>query len=84
MLMKSNTVVQAFPLLMAEVGKLVKVVGVMGGKSLAKRLIAMGLIEDTKVQVLYCHSGTGVVVACGETRLAVGSGVAHKIMVVPV
>ncbi len=84
MLIKTDTVVQAFPLVMAEVGKWVKVVGVVGGKNLARRLMVMGMIEDTQVQVLLCHNSTGVVVACGETRLAVGAGVAHKIMVVPV
>lgn len=84
MLIKTDTVVQAFPLGMADVGKWVKVVGVVGGKNLARRLMAMGMIEDTQVQVLHCHNSTGVVVACGETRLAVGAGVAHKIMVVPV
>jgi ferrous iron transport protein A len=84
MLMKTSTTIHAFPLGMADVGKWVKIVGVMGGKNLAKRLMAMGMIEDTQVQVLHRHTGTGIVVACGETRLAVGAGMAHKIMVVPV
>lgn len=84
MLVKTSTIIQSFPLGMAEVGKWVKIVGIMESKNLAKRLMAMGMIEDTHVQVLHRQLGTGIVVACGETRLAVGAGMAHKIMVVPV
>lgn len=69
---------------MVKVGSLVKVVDIIGGKNLLKRLLAMGLMEDTQLQVLHQQKGTGVVIACGETRLAVGVGMASQILVVPI
>ena len=81
MLMKNQNATHAFPLAMANEGELVKIVGVTGGKKLSKRLITMGMIENTKLQILQRQQGTGLVVLCGETRLALGTGIAHKIMV---
>lgn len=84
MLMKTEKLLQAFPLGMAGEGARVRIVGIMAGKNLVKRLLAMGMSEDTEVRVLQRQKGNGMVVACGETRLALGMGMAHKIMVVPV
>jgi len=81
MLMKNQNATHAFPLAMANEGELVKIVGVTGGKKLSKRLITMGMIENTELQILQRQQGTGLVVLCGETRLALGTGIAHKIMV---
>ncbi len=83
MLMKNGMTMQAFPLGMASEGELVKIVGVIGGKSVTKRLMAMGMIEDTQLQVLQRQKGMGLIVVCGETRLALGAGMANKVMVVP-
>jgi len=82
--MKNQDITQAFPLPMATEGERVKIVGVTGGKLLIKRLIAMGLIEETELQVLQRQRENAVVVACGEMRLALGFGIANKIQVVPV
>ena len=84
MLMNSNNTSQVFPLGMASEGEIVKIVSVMGGKNLAKRLMAMGIVADTQLQVLQRQKGTGLVLARGETRLALGAGMANKILVVPV
>jgi len=46
MLMKTENT-KAYPLTMAGEGEWIKIVGVNGGKNLIKRLIAMGMIEDT-------------------------------------
>lgn len=83
MLMKNENTTHAFPLAMANVGEWVKIVGVTGGKHLIKRLVAMGLIEEMELQVLQRQKGAGLVVACRDTRLALGIGMANKIMVVP-
>jgi len=82
MLMKNENVAHAFPLAMAGEGELLKLVGITAGKKLAKRLITMGMIENMELQVL--QRGAGLVVICGETRLALGYGMANKIMVVPI
>ena len=84
MLMKNKTIIQAFPLPMAREGERVKIVGVTGGKRLIKRLIAMGLIEEIELQILQRKKENGLVVACGETRLALGFGIANQIQVIPV
>lgn len=74
----------AFPLGMAQGGERVKIIAVHGGKQLMRRLIPMGLVEGIEIEVLHWLKGCGVVIARGETRLALGSGMAHKIMVIPV
>jgi ferrous iron transport protein A len=84
MLMKTQNITQAFPLAMAGEGEWVKIDRVVGGKKLFKRLIAMGLIEETELQVIQRQRGSGIVVARGGTRLALGIGMANKIMVVPI
>jgi ferrous iron transport protein A len=84
MLMKTESSVQAFPLGLAKAGEQVKIIGITSGKNLAKRLTAMGLTEGTAIQVLQWQPQVGFVIRCGETRLAIGAGMAHKIMVEPV
>jgi len=84
MLMKTENLANVFPLNMVIEGEKVKIVSIIGGKNLIKRLLALGLIEEIEMQVLHKQPGNGVVVACGETRLALGLGMAQKIMVVPV
>jgi ferrous iron transport protein A len=83
MLMKTENSVQVFPLGLAREGEHVKIVGVTSGKNLVKRLTAMGLTDGTALQVLQWQPQVGFVVRCGETRLAIGAGMAHKIMVEP-
>ncbi|MDM8561681.1 FeoA family protein [Candidatus Parabeggiatoa sp. HSG14] len=84
MLMRNENIAQAFPLAMAGERDWVKIVGITGGKKLTKRLIAMGLIEDMTLQVLQRQKGMGLIVTCGETRLALNMGVANKMRVIPV
>lgn len=84
MLMKNDYVQKAYPLAMASEGETVKIVTVTGGKNLIKRLIAMGMIEETELQIVQRQRGNGLVVICGETRLALGTGMANKIMVAPI
>ncbi len=84
MLMRNQNISHAFPLAMAGEREWVKITGVTGSKNLIKRLITMGLIEETQLQVVKRQIGSGLLVACGETRLALGLGMANKIMVVPV
>ncbi len=84
MLMKTETLTQTFPLAIAGEGDWVKITNIRGGKNLTKRLLIMGLIEDVELQVVQRQKGSGLVVARGGTRLALGLGMANKIMVVPI
>jgi ferrous iron transport protein A len=73
----------AFPLMMANEGARVRVVALRGGAGLDKRMTEMGLNVGAELVVRH-RQGGGVVVMRGETRFALGGGMAHKIMVAPV
>ena len=72
--------VRAFPLSMSTEGEKVKVSLLRGGKSVELRLTSMGLNVGSELTVSQ-RQGGNVVVVRGETRLALGSSMAQKIMV---
>ena len=72
----------SFPLSMADEGRHVLVVGLKGGSGLDRRMTEMGLKVGARL-VVRQREGGGVVVMRGETRFALGGGMAHKIMVAP-
>ncbi|MFV9506920.1 MAG: FeoA family protein [Oscillochloridaceae bacterium umkhey_bin13] len=77
---------QAFPSLplpMAGEGSAVRMVGISGGERAAHRLAELGLTPGVTLTVLRDHGGT-LLVAIGDTRLALGAGVAHTVLVTPV
>lgn len=71
-----------FPLAMAREGMRVRIRLLRGGKGLEMRLTSLGLNVGSEL-VVSQHQGGKMVVRRGETRLALGAGMAHKIMVVP-
>lgn len=72
-----------FPLMMADEGAQVRVVALLGGTGLDRRMTEMGLNVGAEL-VIRQRQGGGLVVTRGETRFALGGGMAHKIMVAPV
>lgn len=70
----------AYPLMMADEGARVRVVALMGGAGLERRMTEMGLNIGAEL-VVRQRQGGGLVVMRGETRYALGGGMAHKIMV---
>ncbi len=72
----------SFPLSMADEGRHVLVVALKGGSGLDRRMTEMGLNVGAKL-VVRQREGGGVVVMRGETRYALGGGMAHRIMVAP-
>jgi ferrous iron transport protein A len=72
-----------YPLTLARENQSVRVVEVSGGKNILRRLLAMGISDSTELVVLRRHHGLdgGMVVRCGESRWALGTGMAHKILV---
>lgn len=70
----------AFPLAMADEGARVRVVALRGGAGLDKRMTEMGLNPGCELLVRQ-RQGGGVVVSRGETRFALGGGMAQKVMV---
>lgn len=72
----------ALPLPMAGVGARVRLVGINGNQRSAHRLAELGLTPGVEVTVLTDNGGT-LLLAVGDTRLALGCGVAHAILVTP-
>lgn len=71
---------QAFPLTMAGEDERVTVVALHAGQALARRLSEMGLNVGSELLVLQRQEG-GLIVLRGGTRLALGGGMAQKILV---
>lgn len=68
------------PLAMAEEGEHVRVQLFRGGKAMQNRLTDLGLNIGSEL-VVSQRQGANVVVIRGETRLALGAGMAQKIIV---
>lgn len=62
------------------IGASAHIIEIRGGRALTRRLLGLGLRIGSLVTVLH-HRGQGVVVSNGETRVALGGGVAEKLRV---
>ena len=69
------------PLSMASPGDLVKVVSIRAGWGLQRRLADMGLTPGVQVRIISSQRPGPVVLEVRGSRLALGHGIAHKIMV---
>jgi ferrous iron transport protein A len=79
--MKADTQSPAFPLATASENTTLRVVAIHGGAGLARRLAEMGLVVGSEITVCQRQGGGGLVVMRGETRFALGGGMAHRILV---
>ncbi|MCP5426018.1 MAG: ferrous iron transport protein A [Gammaproteobacteria bacterium] len=70
-----------FPLAMAQEGERVRIFLLRGGKGLEMRLTSLGLNVGSEL-IISQRMGANLVVLRGDTRLALGAGMAQKIMVV--
>jgi ferrous iron transport protein A len=68
------------PLNETAIGDCVRVVDVTGGRLMKQRLMSLGLMVGSEIEVLH-HRGKGVVVGMNGNRIAVGSGVADRILI---
>lgn len=79
------TSMHTFPLGLAATGEWVRVMTVTGGKNMLRRLLAMGIIDGSELEIVHRHTdNSGVVVRYGDTRWAIGHGMAHKIIVLKI
>ncbi len=62
------------------IGGRARITAIEGGRSLHRRLLGLGLRVGAEVQVLH-HRGRGVVVASAGNRIALGGGVAEKLLI---
>ena len=71
------------PLTMISPGQTVKLVQISTGRKLKHRLTELGLTPGVELQVMQDQGGP-LLLSVYNSRLALGRGMAHKIMVVPV
>jgi ferrous iron transport protein A len=74
---------QAVPLSTLPDGATARLVTIHGGPGLRSRLTAMGLRAGAAIRVVHNGGRGPFVVAAGESRIVLGRGMAHKVLVVP-
>lgn len=79
--MVSIMVNKMFSLSQAVPGKKVKVISIAGGRGLHARLLNMGLIPGSTIEVVNQGMIGPCIIVHNSCRLAIGRGVAHKIIV---
>ncbi len=71
------------PLAMAQPGEDVKLVALRGGHRMRRRLADMGLTLNMPLRVVQRNGHGPLILAVKDSRLAIGRGMAHHIMVEP-
>jgi len=71
----------SMPLSMAAPGQEVELVAVRGGRGIRRRLADMGLNPGVRIKIIHTVGGGPIIISIRDTRLALGRGMAHKIMV---
>jgi len=74
-------VAQQMPLAMVAPRESVKVVSIRAGRGLTQRLADLGLTPGVRLTVISGLMSGPVIIELRGSRLALGHGVAHKIMV---
>lgn len=69
------------PLTAAPEGVPLQVASLGGGGSFRKRLADLGIVPGATITLV--RSGVPLLLALGESRFALGGGMAHKIFVLP-
>lgn len=69
------------PLSTVPSGQKVRLAGIDAGRDLHSRLIAMGLVPNTEITVVRNHHPGPFVIMVKNSRMVLGRGMAHKIMV---
>lgn len=69
------------PLSQVAEGQIVSVVSIDGGRGLRSRLTTMGLLPKTQIMVVHNGRSGPFVISIKNLRMAIGRGVADKIMV---
>jgi len=71
------------PLTMARPGERMTLVALRGGQRMRKRLADLGLTASTSLHIVQGSGHGPLIVAVRGTRLAIGRGMAHHILVKP-
>lgn len=71
------------PLPMVEPGQRVRVVTIDAGQRATHRLKDLGLVPGVELRVIQSSGNDALIIAVGDSRLAVERGIAHKVLVQP-
>jgi Fe2+ transport system protein FeoA len=69
------------PLTMIPTGNKVRIISLDGGRGMQERLVSMGLGPGSRIEVVKKGAPGPFIVALRDCRLAVGTGMAQRIMV---
>ena len=69
------------PLTTVSPGNKVRVISLAGGRGMQERLVSMGLGPGSKIEVIQRGAPGPFIVALRDCRLAIGTGMAQKIIV---
>jgi ferrous iron transport protein A len=69
------------PLTLVTAGEGVRIREIRGGRRLRQRLAEMGLNPGTRLQVIFANRDGPLIVGVKDSRLAIGWGMAHRILV---
>jgi ferrous iron transport protein A len=69
------------PLAMVSENEVVRLVALRGGRGMNKRLADMGLNVGMTVRVVRCIQNGPMILDVKDSRLAIGRGMAHHLMV---
>ncbi|MHC4509999.1 MAG: FeoA family protein [Planctomycetota bacterium] len=72
---------KARPLSTVQSGEKVRLAGIEAGRDLHSRLIAMGLVPNVEITVVTNNHPGPFVIMVKDSRMVLGRGMAHKIMV---
>ena len=72
---------QARPLSMVQAGETVKLAGIEAGRGLSSRLASMGLVPNVEITVINNSHLGPFVISVKNSKMMLGRGMAHKIMV---
>jgi len=68
-------------LALVDKGKRGTIVALQGGGNLQERIVSMGLFLGCEVEVLDGGNGRRMLIAARDTRIALGHGIAEKVLV---
>ena len=66
---------------MVQAGETVKLAGIEAGRDLNSRLASMGLVPNVEITVINNSHPGPFVISVKNTKMMLGRGMAHKIMV---
>ena len=72
---------QLKPLSRVKAGEKVKLIGINAGRGLNSRLIAMGLVPNVEITVVSNGHPGPFVISVKDSKMMLGKGIVHKIMV---